>query len=124
MKKLVMLSALLAATALLPMGAHAQDRSKLECINLMSVDDTPVINDHTVLIKMRAGEVRYKRMDLAAPCTGIDYQGFSHQTGYNELCTSDTLTPNVPGGGVCKIKDIVNISDAEAKDLMSHHGKK
>src|SRR6478736_2834449 len=108
MTKLIALSALLAATALLPMGAQAADEQRLKCVKLMSVDDSPVINDRTVLIKMKTGQVRFKRMDLAGPCTGIEFQGFAHQTGYDELCTSDTLTPLVTGGGVCKIKDIVN----------------
>jgi hypothetical protein len=124
MTKMLTLSALLAATTLLPMAAHAAEKSsKLECINLMSVDETPVINDHTILVKMKAGDVKYKRIDLAAPCTGIDFNGFSHRTGYNELCSSDTLTPRVTGGGVCKISHIVDISDNEAQDLMSQHKK-
>jgi hypothetical protein len=121
MNKILTLSALLAATALLPMAAHAADDStKLSCINLMSVDDTPVINDRTILVKLKAGDVKYKRIDLAAPCTGIDFNGFSHNTSYNELCSSDTLTPRVTGGGVCKISKIVDISDTEAKELMAH----
>jgi hypothetical protein len=125
MNKFLTLTALLAVTAL-PMVAPAQaaEGSRLKCVRLMSIDDSPVINESTVLLKMKSGQVHYKRIDLAAPCTGIDYQGFSHQTGYDELCTSDTLIPNVPGGGVCKIKDIVDIGDTEAKDLMAHHGKK
>jgi hypothetical protein len=121
MNKFLTMSALLAATALLPMAAQAADGQRLKCVKLSSMDDSPVINERTVLIKMKIGNVHYKRMDLAAPCTGIEYQGFAHQTGYDELCTSDTLTPLATGGGVCKIKDIVDISDSEAKELMTKH---
>lgn len=107
--------AALAAPALARDGA---DGKPLKCINLMSMGETPVINDRTVLIEMKAGPGKYKRMDLAGPCSGIEYKGFAHQTGYNELCTSDTLTPLATPGAVCKIQDISDISDSEAKELL------
>jgi hypothetical protein len=100
------------------MARDGRDGKPLTCISLMSMGDTPVINDHTVLIKMKTGSANYKRMDLAGPCNGIEYKGFSHQTGYNELCSSDTLISNATPGAVCKIDRIVDISEAEAKDLQ------
>ncbi len=113
-------SAPLAATTIASsaMARDAADGKPLTCINLMSMGETPIINETTVLVKMRAGAVNYKRMDLAGPCNGIEYKGFSHQTGYNELCTSDTLVSNATPGTICKIDKIVDITDAEAKDLL------
>ncbi|MBX7200438.1 MAG: hypothetical protein K1X51_13815 [Rhodospirillaceae bacterium] len=113
----------IAAFAMASLGVPAMardgaDGKPLTCINLMSMGDTPVINETTVLIHMKAGNTKYKRMDLAGPCNGIEYKGFSHQSSYNELCTSDTLISNVTPGAVCKIDKIVDISDTEAKDLM------
>lgn len=113
------LAALAACALAAPaMARDGADGKPLTCINLMSMGETPVINERTVLIKMKGGSTNYKRMDLAGPCNGIEYKGFAHQTGYNELCTSDTLTSLGTPGAVCKIDKIVDISDAEAKDLM------
>ena len=101
------------------LARDGKDGKPMVCINLMSMDDSPVINDHTILVKMKGGKVPYKRIDLAGPCSGIDYKGFAHDTNYNELCSSDTLT-SLAEGAVCKIDQIVDISAADAKELMSH----
>lgn len=116
--KLTVAAFAVSALAAPAMARNAADGKPLTCVNLMSMGETPVINDRTVLIKMKAGASNYKRMDLAGPCSGIEYQGFGHQTGYNELCTSDTLTSLATPGAVCKIDRIVDITDAEAKDLL------
>ena len=113
------LAALAACALTAPaMARDSADGKPLNCINLMSMGETPIINERTVLIKMKSGATNYKRMDLAGPCNGIEYKGFAHQTGYNELCTSDTLTSLATPGAVCKIDKIVDISDTEAKDLL------
>ncbi len=112
-------SAFAAASVSSPaMARDGADGKALTCINLMSMGDTPVIDERTVLVHMKTGAVNYKRMDLAGPCNGIEYKGFAHQSGYNELCTSDTLVSNATPGTICKIDKIVDISDAEAKDLL------
>lgn len=108
----------MAALAAPAMARDGADGKPLKCINLMSMGDTPVINERTILIEMKGGPSKYKRMDLAGPCNGIEYKGFAHQTGYNELCTSDTLTSLATPGAVCKIQDITDISDTEAKELL------
>ncbi len=113
------IAALAVSTLATPaMARDAADGKPLTCINLMSMGETPVINERTVLVKMKTGATNYKRMDLAGPCNGIEYKGFGHQTGYNELCTSDTLTSLATPGTICKIDRIVDITDAEAKDLL------
>ena len=126
-KLLLLPAALLAAGVALTSPASAEDtnsRQRLQCINLMSMGDTPIINDHTILVKMKFGKPNYKRIDLMAPCPDIGWKGFTHNAeSYNELCTSDPLIVNAVPGETCMIKQIVDISDSEAKDLItqSHH---
>lgn len=107
-----------AALAAPAMARDAADGRPLTCINLMAMGDTPVIDERTVLVRMKAGATNYKRMDLAGPCNGIEYKGFAHQANYNELCTSDTLVSLATPGAICKIDKIVDITDTEAKDLL------
>jgi hypothetical protein len=118
MKSFAKLSLAAFAVCAIAAPAMAAETGRTSCIKLMSVGETPVINERTILIKMKSGSQNYKRMDLAGPCSGIEYKGFAHQTGYDELCTSDTLTSLGTPGAVCKIDKIVDISDAEAKDLL------
>ena len=118
MKSLARFSLAVLAGIALASPTMAAESQRNSCVNLMSMGDTPVINERTILIHMKSGPSNYKRMDLAGPCNGIEYKGFGHQTGYNELCTSDTLTSLATPGAVCKIDKIVDISDAEAKDLL------
>ena len=116
--KLTMAAFAVSALASPAMARDAADGRALTCINLRSMGESPVINERTVLVKMKTGASNYKRMDLAGPCSGIEYKGFGHQTGYNELCTSDTLVSLATPGAVCKIDRIVDISDDEAKELL------
>jgi len=129
-------SLLLSTLALLVIGAVAaalppavastgSDGRDIKCINLMSMGDTPVIDDRTILVKMKAGKVNYKRIDLAAPCPDLRWGGFSYtQDSYNELCTAYSLKVRAMPGEICKIADITDISDEEANQLLSHKNRK
>ncbi|TAL02452.1 MAG: hypothetical protein EPO08_07130 [Rhodospirillaceae bacterium] len=93
------------------------------CVPLMQIDSTPVINDSTILIKMKQ-KGAFKRIDLMAPCGGLNMgNGFVHTTSTNDLCTSDPLRVNEPmgtgTGATCMIKQIVTISADEAKALQT-----
>ena len=89
------------------------------CVPLMSIDQTPVIDDRTILIKMK-GKGGYKRIDLVNRCSGLKFQeGFSHATSTNDLCTTDPLRVLEPVGSTCMIEKIVTIDEAEAKLLMA-----
>jgi hypothetical protein len=114
------------AAASLPAAARTSSESQeMKCINLMSMGDTPIIDDHTILVKMRAGKVHYKRIDLAAPCPDIGWEGFSYtQDSYDELCTANPLKVRAMPGEVCKIADINDISDTEAKQLLARKDRK
>ena len=90
-----------------------------QCVPLMSIDQTPVIDDKTILIKMK-GRGGYKRIDLINRCSGLKMQeGFAHATSTNDLCTTDPLRVLEPVGATCMIDKIVTIDEAEAKQLMA-----
>ena len=90
-----------------------------QCVPLMSIDQTPVIDNKTILIKMKS-KGGYKRIDLVNNCSGLKMQGgFSHSTSTNDICTSDPLRVIEPVGSVCMIQKIVTIDEAEAKMLLA-----
>ena len=89
-----------------------------QCIRLQYVDETPVIDDKTILVRMKGGG--YKRIDLLNKCSGLKIQGgFSHSTSTNELCKTDPLRVLEPVGSTCLIDKIVTIDEAEAKALRA-----
>ena len=89
------------------------------CVRLQYIDQTPVIDNKTILVKMK-GKGGYKRIDLINKCGGLKIQGgFSHSTSINQLCTSDLLRVLEPVGSTCMIDKIVTIDKAEAKLLLA-----
>lgn len=115
-KQLVLSSLAILLLTLLPEAkAHAADGIK--CIPLMTIDETPIIDDKTILVKLKAGG-RYKRIDLFSSCPGMQFSGYAHSTRTNELCSTDTLVVLQPVGASCMIKDIIDISEQEAKGLL------
>lgn len=113
--------------ALSPSAAARTDSNGREpkCINLMSMGDTPVIDDCTILVKMKTGQVHYKRIDLVAPCPDIVWEGFSYtQDSYNEFCTSYPLKVRAMPGEFCTIADMTDISDGEARQLLARRNHK
>jgi hypothetical protein len=90
-----------------------------QCVRLQFIDSTPVIDNKTILIKMK-GKGDYKRIDLLNNCSGLKIEGgFSHSTSINQLCTSDPLRVLGPVGSTCLIDKIVTIDEAEAKMLLA-----
>lgn len=93
--------------------------SKQKCVSLSFIDQTPIIDERTILVEMRSGR-GYKRIDIAGRCPGIIYNGFSRRSRTsNELCDSDTLVVRGPVEAVCMIDKIVTIDEAEAKSLLA-----
>jgi hypothetical protein len=118
--------ALIAASAAVALGgaAHAQERQgsrvgdTQQCVPLQFIDETPVIDNRTILIKMKGGG--FKRIDLLNTCSGLKLQGgFSHSTSTNDLCKSDPLRVIEPVGSTCMIDKIVTIDKAEADALLA-----
>lgn len=119
MKKTI---ALIAATFVIagasPALMAADGPSPQTCIRLTSIDESPVIDDRTILVKMKNNQ--FKRIDLASPCSGLTIAGgFNHVTHSDDLCTTDTLYPRDHSGSVCGIKRIVDISPDEAQRLST-----
>jgi hypothetical protein len=112
---------LLAAVLIAPMAAYAAgDGGVGDCVRLRDIQDSPVINDKTVLLKMYASH-QYKRVDLTPTCSGLIFTGFSHKTPEDRLCKSDTIYVNGGGGATCNIDKIVDIDENEAKALRAKH---
>jgi hypothetical protein len=108
------LSALLVVLAAAAAPAHAAQH---HCVSLSVIDQTPAIDESTVLIKLR-GHGHFMRMDLAGRCPGLTFNGFMHEARQNELCTSDPLRVIEPVGAVCMIDKIVDITPDEAHALL------
>ena len=111
------------ATGVLVAAAAKADGEKVGdtqmCVRLQYIDQTPVIDNKTILVKMK-GNGGYKRIDLVNSCGGLKIQGgFSHSTSINQLCTSDPLRVLEPVGSTCMIDKIVTIDEAEAKILLA-----
>ena len=111
------------ATGILTAAAVRAEGEKVgdtqQCVRLQYIDQTPVIDNKTILIKMK-GKGQYKRIDLVNNCGGLKIQGgFSHSTSINQLCTSDALRVLEPIGSTCLIDKIVTIDEAEAKILLA-----
>jgi hypothetical protein len=86
-----------------------------QCIRLQDIDQTPVIDNQTILIEMRGN--KFKRIDLLNRCSGLKIEGgFSYSTSINQLCIQDTLRV-LRAGTTCMIKQIVDITPEEAQAL-------
>ncbi|MGE4064021.1 MAG: DUF6491 family protein [Rhodospirillaceae bacterium] len=100
------------ATAADPVG------STHKCVRLSDIQDSPIIDDRTILLRMR-GRDNFKRVDMRGRCSGMEFSGIGHSTPTAELCTSDSITVLQPVGAVCMIDQIVTIDKAEADTLIA-----
>jgi hypothetical protein len=100
--------------------AHAANKpgETQMCVPLAQIDETVVIDDQTILIRMKGGG--FKRMDMAYRCSGLKMnQGFVHKTSTQNLCTTDPLRVLEPAGASCMIDKIVTIDKEEGKTLLA-----
>lgn len=119
MKKIAAFATSILLVAGMAESVFAADNPRNTCIPLRSIDQSPVVNDSTIVLKLKNSE--YKRIDLIAPCSGLKLTGgFGHLTHSDDLCTSSTLHVNDHMGVTCGIKQIVDISPDEAKSLTAH----
>ena len=111
--------ALLVATAALPANAEGENVGDTQrCVYLPRIDSSPVINDTTILVEMRA-KGQYKRIDLRSPCSGLKFHGFSVRMHNDRLCKSDALVVRREAGNSCMIQQIVTIDEEEALALKA-----
>lgn len=108
------LAALLVPLALAGGAAVAADNT---CVKLSQIDESPVIDDSTILLKLKNGE--FQRVDTRGNCPSLRMSGFAHKTPSDDFCTSTVLTVRSPARSPCMIERIVPIERAEADALMA-----
>ncbi len=117
-----MKTSLLALTAALTLGTASAFADTVgeshRCVRLSDIQESPVINDKTIVLKMRSKD-DFKRVDMRGTCSGMKFSGIGHSTPTDELCTSDAITVLQPVGAACMIEKIVTIDKAEADQLLS-----
>lgn len=96
-------------------GHEEGEEKTQQCIRLRDIDQTPIIDNKTILVEMRGN--KYKRIDLINRCSGLKIEGgFSYSTSINQLCIQDTLRV-LRAGSVCMIDKIVDITPEQADAL-------
>lgn len=89
------------------------------CIMSNYIEETPVIDNRTILVRMNPGR-GYKRIELATDCSAMaDGRNLAFDTSINRLCVQDTLNAQEDSGHACTISKIVTIDADEAQELMS-----
>ncbi|MFL2769909.1 MAG: hypothetical protein ACJZ9F_02760 [Rhodospirillaceae bacterium] len=118
MKSLIAITVtLLSTVAFSGTPALANDGKEQQCIRLSAIDQTPVIDNRTILVEMK-GKGSFKRIDLLNRCSGLKIEGgFGYSTSINKLCKQDRLTV-LRSGTPCMIDKIVDISEEEAEALL------
>ena len=104
-------------------AAQAQAADKVGapqmCIMSNYIEETPVIDNRTILVRMNPGR-GYKRIELETDCnTMADGKNLAFDTSVNRLCVQDTLNAHEDSGHACTISKIVTIDADEAQELMS-----
>ncbi len=120
MNKLTLgISSLALALGALNSGAQAADTigETQRCVRLRQIESSPIINDRTILMKMR--DNGFKRMDLNGTCSGISWDGYARSGPEDAICVTDALHVIGPVGNICTIDKIVNIDAKEAAALQA-----
>ena len=115
----------LAVAAGLSASAYAAEVGDVQmCVPLRQIDDSRVIDDKTILLRMVVG-AQYLRIDLAHECFGLKMaDSFMSATSISQLCKQDILrVVQEPVGSQCIIDKIVVIDEAEAKALLASRKK-
>ena len=64
---------------------------KVDCIDLIRIDRSEVLDDQTILFHMKGGKIWRNRLPYRCPQLGFE-KAFSHRTSINRLCSVDTIT--------------------------------
>ena len=113
------ISALMLAAGIATTSAYAADvvGETQRCVRLRQIESSPIIDDRTILVKMRG--TGFKRIDLNGTCSGISWDGYARSGPEDSICITDALHVNGPVGNVCTINKIVNIDAQEAAALQA-----
>ena len=120
---------LLATVALIPVVAAdeeeevALDRTPRDCISTNRIRETDVVDDRTIVFRMRGGE--YFTNMLERECPGLERnKRFMHETRGGRLCDVDTITVleqwtgRIAPGFTCRLGQFHPITQIEAQDLV------
>jgi Family of unknown function (DUF6491) len=110
----------LAGLTPLAYGAEDDEGGSTEmCVPLRQIDDSRIIDDRTILIRM-LGSSPYRRIDLDHECSGLKAaDSLSSATSISQICSQDVLRVfGSPIASQCTIERIVIIDEAEAKALL------
>jgi hypothetical protein len=105
-------------------GQDDVDSEARDCVELMRIDRTEVVDDDTVLFYMRNGEIY--RNDLRSSCPTLEFeQRFMYRTFSSRLCEIDAITviDDVGFGFVpiasCGLGKFEPIAETMAEDLSA-----
>ncbi len=74
-------------------AAAAPEGKTVSCVTLSQVESTQVLDDKTVIFKMRGGNPRYYKNTLPYKCPQLGYEkAFSYRTSTNQICSVDIIT--------------------------------
>jgi hypothetical protein len=122
---LALSGSLVAALGSVPAAAQRQNddsNAVRDCINLMQIDHTRVVDEDTILFYMRGDDVY--RNDLPNRCPGLDFdERFMYRVTLNQLCDVDVITViddlgfGFMAGASCGLGKFRPISEEEAEAL-------
>lgn len=85
-------SIMVAATCLTALPAYADQagRKPVRCVSLSQIDSTEVVDDKTILFRMRGGQ--YYRNSLPYRCPSLKFEkSFLYKTSISQLCNVDII---------------------------------
>jgi hypothetical protein len=71
----------------------------VSCVMLSAVDSSQVIDDKTIIFKMRGKKYYKNTLPYSCPRLGSE-KAFSYKTSINQLCSVDIITVLETGGGL------------------------
>ena len=120
--------AMLALAATWVCAASAQETaSPQECVNLLHVDSTYVVDDQAILFYMKNGEVLMNSLPSKCPTLKSEDR-FMYRVRMNQLCRLDTVTViynagfGLTEGPTCPIGDFQPVSADFASKLRAPKG--
>jgi hypothetical protein len=99
------------------------DRTPKKCITTSRIRDTDIIDDRTIIFRMRGNREVYRNY-LPRECPGLERSDrFSHRTMNGQLCNIDTITVLEQFAGrinesfTCRLGEFIPITREEAEEL-------
>jgi hypothetical protein len=74
-------------------ASDAAPGKTVSCVRLSQIDSTQVVDDRTIIFRMRSGKPRYYKNTLPYKCPQLGFEkAFSYKTSTNQLCSVDIIT--------------------------------